>query len=79
MPRNPSSYFLDAKCILGDGRVINIEIQNPFSDNHQRVRYNGCVLTANIVDPGDKFKAVPDICMVYIANLDIFVISMFII
>ncbi|MBO4334824.1 MAG: hypothetical protein J5846_03195, partial [Desulfovibrio sp.] len=29
-------------------------------------------LTANIVGPGDKFKDVPDVCMVYIAKLDIF-------
>ena len=67
------SVILDAKCLLGDNRVINIEVQKPSDDDHQRrVRYNGSVLTANIVDRGEKFKAVPDVCMVYIAKFDIF-------
>ena len=48
-------------------------MQKPFDDDHQRrVRYNGSLLTANIVDPGDKFQNIPDVCMVYIAKLDIF-------
>ena len=67
------SVILDAKCKLGNDRIVNIKVQKPFDDDHQRrVRYNGSVLTANIVDPGDKFKNVPDVCMVYIAKLDIF-------
>ncbi len=67
------SVILDTKCILGDGRVLNIEVQKPFDDDHQRrVRYNGSVLTANILSAGKKFKDLPDVCMVYIAKLDVF-------
>ena len=53
------SVILDAKCVLGDGRKIDIEVQRADDDDHQkRVRYNGAVLTANITDPGTKFKDV---------------------
>ncbi len=67
------SVVLDAKCLLGDKRLVNIEVQKPFDDDHQRrVRYNGSVLTANEVKKGSKFKDIPDICMIYIAKVDIF-------
>ncbi len=35
------SVILDAHCILGDGREVDIEVQKANDDNHQkRVRYN---------------------------------------
>ena len=65
--------ILDAKCILGSGRNIDIEVQKSDDDNHQkRVRYNGAILTTNIADPGKKFEKVPDVCIVFISKFDIF-------
>ena len=67
------SVILDAHCKLGDGREIDIEVQKANDDNHQkRVRYNGSVLTANIMDPGEKFKNVPDVCVVFVSRFDMF-------
>ncbi len=67
------SVILDAKCVLGSGRKIDIEVQRADDDDHQkRVRYNGALLTTNITDPGTKFKDVPDVCVVFISRFDIF-------
>ena len=67
------SVILDAHCRLGDNREIDIEVQKANDDNHQRrVRYNGSVLTANIMEPGDKFEKVPDVCVVFISRFDMF-------
>ena len=67
------SVILDAKCILGDGRTVDIEVQRSNDDNHQRrVRYNGAILTTNITDPGKKFEKVPDVCIVFISKFDLF-------
>lgn len=67
------SVILDAHCKLGDGRKVDIEVQKANDDNHQRrVRYNGSVLTANIMDPGEKFEKVPDVCVVFISRFDMF-------
>lgn len=67
------SVILDAKCVLGDGRKVDIEVQKANDDDHQRrVRYNGSILTTNLTDPGEKFKNVPDVCIVFISRFDIF-------
>lgn len=67
------SVILDAKCVLGNGNETDIEVQKADDDDHQRrVRYNGAVLTTNITDPGEKFKKVPDVCVVFISKFDIF-------
>ena len=67
------SVIMDCLCHMGDGRVINIEVQRANNDDSQkRVRYNGAVLTTNITDPGKDFKSVPDICIIFIAEYDIF-------
>ena len=67
------SVILDAKCVLGTGRKIDIEVQRANDDDHQRrVRYNGAILTTNLTDPGEKFKDVPDVCVVFISRFDIF-------
>ena len=40
------SIILDAKCVLGSGRKIDIEVQRADDDDHKRrVRYNGAILT----------------------------------
>ena len=67
------SVVLDAKCITGDGRQINIEVQKADDDNHlKRARYNAAVLTTNIAKTGKKFEFIPDVCIVFISKFDIF-------
>lgn len=67
------SVILDALCLLGDGRQVNVEVQRADDDDHQkRMRYNSSVLTANIMDPGKKFKNVPEVYAVFISEFDIF-------
>ena len=67
------SVVLDAKCVTGDGRQINIEVQKADDDNHlKRARYNAAVLTTNISEAGKKFEFIPDVCIVFISKFDIF-------
>lgn len=67
------SVRLDALCKKSDGNYINIEVQRANNDNHfKRVRYNASCITANITEPGEKFKNVKDICVVFISEFDIF-------
>ena len=67
------SVVLDAKCLTGDGRQINIEVQKADDDNHlKRSRYNASILTTNIAKTGKKFEFIPDVCIVFISKFDIF-------
>ena len=67
------SVVLDAKCVTGDGRQINIEVQKAYDDNHlKRARYNAAILTTNISKTGTKFEFIPDVCIVFISKFDIF-------
>ena len=67
------SVVLDAKCVTGDGRHINIEVQKADDDNHlKRARYNAAVLTTNIAKTGKKFEFIPDVCIVFISKFDVF-------
>ena len=67
------SVVLDAKCVTGDGRQINIEVQKADDDNHlKRARYNASILTTNIAKTGKKFEFIPDVCIVFISKFDIF-------
>ena len=67
------SIIMDAKCVTGDGRHINIEVQKADNDDHlRRVRYNGSVLTTNITETGTKFEFVPDVCIIFISAFDMF-------
>ncbi len=66
------SVTLDARCVLGSGRQVDIEVQKRNDDDHQRrMRYNGSILTANITDPGTRFKKVPDVCGVFLSRFDL--------
>lgn len=57
------SVVLDALCILENGEECNVEVQKADDDDHQkRVRYNTSCITANITEPGTKFKNVPNRC-----------------
>ena len=67
------SVVLDAKCVTGDGRHINIEVQKADDDNHlKRARYNASILTTNIAKTGKKFEFISDVCIVFISKFDIF-------
>ena len=67
------SVVLDAKCVTGDGRQINIEVQKADDDNHlKRARYNASILTTNIAKTGKKFEFIPDVCIVFISKFDMF-------
>lgn len=67
------SVILDALCELENGEECNVEVQKADDDDHQkRVRYNTSCITANITEPGVKFKNVPDVIGIYISKFDIF-------
>lgn len=67
------SVRLDALCRKPDGSYINVEVQRADDDNHfKRVRYNASCITANITEPGEKFRNVKDVCVIYISEFDIF-------
>ena len=67
------SCIMDAKCRLGNGRIVNIEVQKSDNDDHQRrVRLNGALLTTNLSEPGSKFVEIPDVIVVFISKFDIF-------
>lgn len=67
------SVILDALCELENGEECNVEVQKADDDDHQkRVRYNTSCITANITEPGVKFKNVPDVIGIYISKFDMF-------
>ena len=67
------SVILDAYCELEAGRKVNVEVQNANNTDHQRrVRYYSSVLTTSLMKKGDSFDKVPNICIVYVCNFDIF-------
>lgn len=67
------SVRLDALCILGNGKVCNVEVQKSDNDDHvRRVRYNASLITANKTLKSCDFSAVPDLVMVFISRFDIF-------
>lgn len=67
------SVVLDALCELENGEECNVEVQKADDDDHQkRVRYNTSCITANITEPGSKFKNVPNVIGIYISKFDMF-------
>lgn len=67
------SVILDALCVMESGERCNVEVQKSNDDDHQRrVRYNSSCITANITDPGTKFKNVPNVISIFISKFDIF-------
>ena len=67
------SVRLDVLCERTDGSYINVEVQRADNDNHfKRVRYNASCITANVTEPGEKFKNVRDVCIIYISEFDVF-------
>jgi len=67
------SVVLDVLCELENGEECNVEVQKVDDDDHQRrVRYNTSCITANITEPGTKFKNVPNVIGIYISKFDMF-------
>ena len=67
------SVILDAYCVLKDGRGVNVGVQNQDNTDHERrVRYYSSVLTTSLMGKAENFDKVPDVCIVYICNFDIF-------
>lgn len=67
------SVRLDALCITGEGKRINIEVQRSDNDNHlKRVRFNSASITVKDSNVGDKFNDIVDVCVVYISQFDVF-------
>ena len=64
---------LDALCVKGNGNFCNIEIHRAKDEDPlKRVRYNASCITANIMEPGEKFEMVPEVNVVYISEFDVF-------
>ena len=62
---------LDAKCILGDGTICNIEMQKGnANDDIRRVRFHASSLTASYTPKGIEFKDVPAVKILYITEYD---------
>lgn len=67
------SVILDALCELEDGSAANIEVQKADDDNHQkRVRFNQSNIDTLFTEKGIKYKALPDVYMVFISKFDVF-------
>ena len=67
------SVTLDALCVLENQKQCMVEVQKANDDDHQRrMRYNTSCITANITDPGLKFRQVPDVIGIYISKFDLF-------
>ena len=66
------SIRLDALCFLGDGTLCNIEVQRGEEDHVKRTRYTAATLTVKHSEPGDKFRDLATVYIVYISESDIF-------
>lgn len=67
------SCILDLFCRLGNGKLVNIEVQKADDDDHQRrMRYNAALLTTNTSNPGTKFREIHDVIVILISKFDIF-------
>ncbi len=52
--------------------IYNIEIQKADTEDHvRRVRYNASVITVNRSEPGDDFRHVQELYVIYIADFDV--------
>ena len=65
------SVRLDALCTLGNGTQCNIEVQRSNNDDHlKRVRFNAASITLKESNPGDHFKDILELYIVYISESD---------
>lgn len=67
------SVRLDALCTLGNGTKCNIEVQRSNNDDHlRRARFNASSITVKESNPGDHFKDILELYIVYISESDFF-------
>ena len=65
------SVRLDALCTLCNGTKCNIEVQRADNDDHlKRVRFNTSSITVKESNPGEHFKDILELYMVYISEFD---------
>ncbi len=65
------SVRLDALCTLRNGTKCNIEVQRADNDDHlKRVRFNASSITVKESNPGEHFKDILELYMVYISEFD---------
>lgn len=64
---------LDAKCIMGNGDIRNIEVQRSRRDDDlRRMRFNASLLTSDYTPKGTDFRDVKDVYVAYITEYDPF-------
>lgn len=65
------SVRLDALCTLRNGTKCNIEVQRADNDDHlKRVRFNASSITVKESTPGEHFRDILELYMVYISEFD---------
>jgi len=65
------SIRLDALCTLGNGELVNIEVQRSDNDDHlKRARYNASMITVRESQTGEKFAEIAEVYIVYISEFD---------
>ena len=63
--------ILDCLCDLGDGSIINIEVQKGnYNNDVKRCRFHLSSITSNYTPKGTDFDDVPNVTIVYITEYD---------
>lgn len=73
----PNVYFkssiVDMLCKLGDGRIVNVEIQLYEEKEHaKRIFYYATMIRQMSVEKGLEYKEIKDIIVIYLTKEDIF-------
>lgn len=67
------SVRLDALCVLGSGKRVNVEVQRSDNDDHlRRVRFNSATITVKDSKVGARFEDIVDVCVIYISEFNVF-------
>ena len=65
------SVRLDALCTLGNGELVNIEVQRSDNDNHlKRARFNAASITVKESNASDDYSKIPEVIIIYISEFD---------
>lgn len=60
-------------CSFGNGVKCNVEVQRADKDDHlRRVRFNASSITVKESNPGEKFRDVIELYVIYISEFDFF-------
>ncbi len=63
---------LDARCLLENGTICNIEVQkNNINDDVRRTRFHNSIITVNNTEKGTEFKDIPNVVGIYISEYDV--------